>query len=307
MAALIREDEIDFAQYMDDSDPKAKMRPASAYRERVKARFALGFQYVGNPAPWGKTEDKIRFREGETTLWAGENGSGKSLILGQVVLGFMRAQKRCAIASFEMKPETTLQRACRQASQGDKPTEAFIDQFHDWTDGRLWLYDHQGQIDPGRMLAVCRYAHRELQIRHLVIDSVMKVIRGEDDYNAQKDFVDAVTAIGRDTGMHMHLVAHLRKGDGSGKPGGKADVKGSGSITDQVDNVVIVWRNKVKEQRRSDESEDGKNPPDAMLIVDKQRNGEWEGRINLWFHKPSQQYVAAPDDPPQMFVAAGLL
>jgi twinkle protein len=303
VAAVIREDDIDFGEYMAETDPKAKMRPASAYRDRVKQRLIHGVKFVGTPAPWAKTEDKIRFREGETTLWAGVNGSGKSLLLGQVILGFMRGQKRCAIASFEMKPETTLQRMCLQASQGGKPSEMFIDRFHDWTDGRLWLYDHQGQIRPEQMLAVCRFAHRELQIKHVVIDSLMKVIRGEDDYNAQKDFIDAITAIGRDTGMHLHIVHHLRKGDGSGRPGSKDDVKGSGSITDQVDNVVIVWRNKAK---KAEESEDGKNPPDAMMIVDKQRNGEWEGRINLWFDPDSTQYLGSPDDRAQEFIG-GLL
>ncbi len=28
-----------------------------------------------------------------------------------------------------------------------------------------------------------------------------------------------------------------------------------------------------------------------MLICDKQRNGEWEGRIALWYDKDSQQFV----------------
>jgi hypothetical protein len=28
-----------------------------------------------------------------------------------------------------------------------------------------------------------------------------------------------------------------------------------------------------------------------MLIVDKQRNGEWEGRIGLWFVPEALQYV----------------
>lgn len=300
MAAVIERNDVDFRRYLAETEPAAKMRPASAYRDRVKARFAKGVQHIGMPAPWGKTEDKIRFREGEVTVWAGVNGSGKSLLLGQVVMGFMRSRQRCAIASFEMQPETTLQRMCRQASQGERPTDAFVDAFHDWSDGRLWIYDHRGQIDPRHMLAVCRYAHHELRIRHLVIDSLMKVVRGEDDYNGQKDFVNDLCAIAGDTGMHIHLVHHMRKDDGSGKPGGKADLKGSGSITDQVDNVVIVWRNKGKEHAAPKEGSE--NPPDAMMIVDKQRNGEWEGRINLWFDRASMQYLEGPESRPAEFV-----
>lgn len=302
MASVIREDDIDFGQYMAETEVRAKMRPASAYRDVVRQRFAIGIQHVGQSMPWGKTEDKIRFRKGEVTLWAGVNGSGKSLLQGQVTMGFMRANRRCAIASFEMKPETTLQRMCRQASQGEHPTDHFIDEFHDWTDGRLWLYDHRGRIDVGHMLAVCRFAHEQLQIDHLVIDSLMKVVRGEDDYNGQKDFVDALCSIAGDTGMHIHLVHHMRKGDGSNRPGGKDAIKGSGSITDQVDNVIVVWRNKAKEQAREDDDHVEEGKPDAMMIVEKQRNGEWEGAIGLWYHRASQQFLGSPTDHPTEFV-----
>jgi twinkle protein len=43
--------------------------------------------------------------------------------------------------------------------------------------------------------------------------------------------------------------------------------------------VLTVWRNKRKES----DPERHRHEPDAMLICDKQRNGEWEGRIGLWF------------------------
>jgi twinkle protein len=39
----------------------------------------------------------------------------------------------------------------------------------------------------------------------------MKCVSGEDDYNAQKAFVDQITALARDEDMHIHLVHHIRK------------------------------------------------------------------------------------------------
>jgi hypothetical protein len=105
------------------------------------------------------------------------------------------------------------------------------------------------------------------------------------DYTAQKHFIDQICSIARDTGMHVHLVAHSKKKADEFSPPGKMDVKGSGSITDQVDNVITVWRNKKKEQ----EAEQGRftSDPDALMICDKQRNGEWEGKVALWFNKES--------------------
>jgi twinkle protein len=84
----------------------------------------------------------------------------------------------------------------------------------------------------------------------------------------------------------------MRKGDDENHVGGKFDLKGSGAITDQVDNVFIVWRNKRKALERQQNGVVDESIPDAALVCEKQRNGDWEGRIGLWFHPDSNQYVA---------------
>ena len=38
---------------------------------------------------------------------------------------------------------------------------------------------------------------------------------------------------------------------------------------------------------------------DALLIVDKHRHGDWEGRIPLWFDRGSQSYVEAYGEAPR--------
>lgn len=113
----------------------------------------------------------------------------------------------------------------------------------------------------------------------------------------------------RDTGQHIHLVTHSRKLKNEAEPPGKYDVRGSGSITDQVDNVVIVWRNKPKEEAISAnkatlEVADG---PDCVLIVEKQRHFEWEGRIGLWYDRAAMTYLQHPDDRPQALDVSGAL
>jgi hypothetical protein len=62
----------------------------------------------------------------------------------------------------------------------------------------------------------------------------------------------------------------------------------------------MLWRNKPKEeanQANIDDSERGDNEktdsPDACLRVVKQRHGEWEGPIWLWFDAGSLQYLPA--------------
>ena len=40
--------------------------------------------------------------------------------------------------------------------------------------------------------------------------------------------------------------------------------------------------------------------PDTLLICDKQRNGEWEGTIGLWYERNSQQFVPNPGEGPMV-------
>jgi twinkle protein len=119
----------------------------------------------------------------------------------------------------------------------------------------------------------------------------MKCVRGEDDYNGQKSFVDELTACARDYSVHIHLVAHLKKGETDERLPTRMDIKGSGAISDLVDNVLIVWRNKKKERDIEAGRQVNEGDPDSVLICDKQRNGDWEGRIKLWYNKTSLKFA----------------
>lgn len=296
---MITPDTFDFRAYMVESEPKAKVISADVWTEELVDSIRNGHAVTGAKLPWAKTHDHLRFRPGEVTVWQGVNGHGKSQLLGMACIAFAAQAERICIASFEMKPLSTLKRMLRQVSMNERPSEAMARTFGEWTKGKVWLYDQQGTVKPEMIYAVIRYCSAELGIKHIVIDSLMKCVRGEDDYNAQKDFVDMLTSLARDHQVHIHIVHHVRKGENEEKPPGKMDSKGSGSISDQVDQFLTVWRNKAKEKARDQCSrmdtplpEKFANAPDAMLICDKNRHGEWEGGIALWFHPESLQYVA---------------
>lgn len=287
---LVRDD-IDFSAYMRETDPAHKVKNAADFEEGVIDYYHNGGALNGAQLPWPKAGNLIRFRPGEMTLWSGFGGHGKSLVLGQFALAMAARDIRTGIASLEMKPVITLARMCRQAVMNERPSLEAIRRFHAKTDGRLWLYDHQGSVNRSVVLAVIRYCADKLKCQHFILDSLMKCGIGEDDYTDQKNFVDDLTVVARDLGIHVHLVAHSKKGKDELSPPGKMDIKGSGSMADQVDNVIAVWKNKQKEL----DIENGKGgvleQPDCLLLVEKQRNGEWEGRIKLWFDKGSQQFM----------------
>jgi twinkle protein len=126
---------------------------------------------------------------------------------------------------------------------------------------------------------------------------MMKLVRGEDDFNGQKDLVDALCDVAKETKMHIHLVHHIRKGGETNRIAEKKDIKGSGVITDLADNVILIARNKLKEKDTEQNQIADNSQPDTFLITAKQRNGDWEGTLGLWFDRSSQQFTESFNQP----------
>ncbi len=285
---VLVDDDIDFDYYMRETEPGAKVRPAGEYLDQVMHLLAPAAEQRPR-ARLPFSNSNMVFRPGEVTVWAGFNSSGKSMLQGQVMGHFASEGEKVCIASFEMKPAQTLFRMVRQVLGTAVPRKADVADLLAAWDGRLWLYDQQGSLVPDRILAVIRYCAKELGVTQMAVDSLMKCVRGEDDYNGQKDFVNALTVAARDYATHIHLVHHMRKGDIEKMPN-RMDVRGGAAIVDHVDNVLLLWRNEAKEKRRDAGEPVNPQDVDALLICDKHRNGEWQGRQKLWFDKLSMRF-----------------
>lgn len=281
-------------------DPE-ELKHTATYTENVIEYFAEGPNTKGTPLPWAKTAVNMRLRLGEVSVWAGMNGHGKSQVLGHIVGHSIGQGQRWCIASMEFTPVTLLARMYRQISAQSQPTPALCRGFVlDYLDGKLFLFDVRGTAKAKRILEVFEYAHRRYGCTHFLIDSLAKCGFGEDDYNGQKAFVDTLADFALKNTIHIHLVCHSRKGQNEDSPPDKMDVKGSGAITDLVDNAFIVWRNKKKERHLANIHDSQKKAllqadPDCLLTCCKQRHGEWEGGISLWFDKASLQYLEGPE------------
>ena len=260
-------------------------------------------EYLENPPsangatmPWQNTHDKLRFRPGEVTLYGGINGHGKSLIVGQIAMGLVAQDQKVMIISLEMKPAATLARMCVQCCQSEKPSQAYISEWMAAVTHNLRVVAHEGMADPELIYACVRYAHA-IGYQHVVIDNLMHCVAGTDDYNAQKNFVvrlHELAMMGDGKGLHIHLVHHIRKMEDELKMPGKFDLHGGISVTNAVDQCVIVYRNRIKEKkcRELNPTQDALDMPDCMLSVVKNREGQWEGVIPLWFVPGCKQFVA---------------
>jgi twinkle protein len=289
-------DSFNFRQYQAVVKPNADVLKVSQL-DLVDAFY--GDHNQGDALPWAKA-DGMRFRPGECSLWPGISGHGKTQICTQFAFHLAMTGKRVGIVSLEMRPVTTMARMARMVCGSATPTEQWLRSFTKWADDKIFLMGTQGFCQPDRVLDFCRYISAKAGVSHVFIDNLTKVIRSEDDLNATKVFVDDLCTLARDLKIHVHLVAHVRKPESEHKIPEKHELRGSSSSVDQADNVIMVWRHKRKEEELANPKLDPvkrgewEAKPDTLLVVQKQRNGDWEGKIGLYLHRASMWFGETP-------------
>jgi twinkle protein len=264
----------------------------------------------GYRLPFGKLRQKIVFRPGEMTIWAGATGAGKSQIISHASVAWGDQGARICIASLETKPPQLMRRMVKQAGNVDRPTEPFIREIMEWMNGWAWVFDLVGKSPIKRLLEVFEYARARYGCDIFVVDSLMRLGVGSEDYEGQERAVYQIVSWATANNVHVHLVAHSRKADrtATGVPGSE-DIKGASEIGSNAFNILSVWRNKALEDEikqfedavaRHEPEADEKlqaiaGKPTVILNISKQRNGDFEGKCGLWFNQATYQYRSAED------------
>jgi len=255
------------------------------------------YSISGIKLPWSKTYNKIRLRTAEISIWAGVNSHGKSVSLSHVVVDSVSQGEKVCLASMEMKPRKLGRKMYQQVLGSEKPDVFAGQHIMEFLSDKVWLFEVYGTAKAIRILEVFEYARKRYGISLFIIDSLAKCGYGEDDYNGQKGFVDRLAEFAGKNNVHVILVVHMRKKEDEVKVPGKMDIKGTGAISDMVDNVFIWWRNKKKELAGIPSNE-----ADAILNCVKQRETGEEQSYGLFFHKQSCQFLDNQDEPPKQYI-----
>jgi twinkle protein len=254
----------------------------------------------GYSIPYGKLDGKVQFRPGDLSLWTGASGSGKSQILSDCCPHWITEGARICMASFEMPPPQTLRRMVKQAGNVDRPTEEYLRAVLEYLDHGLLLYEKVGKSGVGPLLEIFDYARAKYGCDMFVIDSLMRLGIASDDYAGQEKAVYQIVDWTLQHNVHTHLVAHARKAEkGSGAPETE-DVKGASEIASNAANILAVWRNRrLEEEIQVAENEAIRqslmDKPGVILNVAKQRHGDFEGKVGLWFDKATYRYASSHD------------
>jgi twinkle protein len=281
-------------------DPEGLRRAASFEDKIVRLFYPPQGAPEGYSVPYAGLYGKLLFRPAEITLWSGDTGSGKSQVISDCTPKWIQDGSRVCLASLEMKPEQSLKRMIKQTGGVDRPTLEFLHEILAWLDRGLLLYDRVGKASIEALLEVFDYARAKYGCDQFVIDSFMRLGIPGDDYNAQEAAIFKLVNWAVETNVHLHLVAHSRKpGKDRGVPD-SADVKGAMEIGANAFNIITVFRNRKIEELAA--SANGGDPPDmtdepgVTLNVAKQRNGDFEGKVNLYFSRKTYQYFSPADN-----------
>jgi twinkle protein len=281
-------------------DPEGLRRAASFEDKIVRLFYPPQGAPEGYSVPYAGLYGKLLFRPAEITLWSGDTGSGKSQVISDCTPKWIQNGSRVCLASLEMKPEQSLKRMIKQTGGFDRPTLEFLHEILAWLDRGLLLYDRVGKASIEALLEVFDYARAKYGCDQFVIDSFMRLGIPGDDYNAQEAAIFKLVNWAVETNVHLHLVAHSRKpGKDRGVPD-SADVKGAMEIGANAFNIITVFRNRKIEELAA--SANGGDPPDmtdepgVTLNVAKQRNGDFEGKVNLYFSRKTYQYFSPADN-----------
>ena len=272
-----------------------------------------GLGEPGLPMPFSRLEGKLRFRPGELTVWTGASGHGKSQVLSHAAVHWGKEGAKVCIASLEMAPRQFLKRMVKQAGNVDRPTIPYIRHIMGWMNDWLLVFNLVGKSGVTHILEVFDYARARYGCTEFVIDSLMRLGVGSEDYEGQEKAVFEIVnwAVSRE--VHVHLVAHSRKADkdSKGTPPETEDIKGASEIGSNAFNIISIWRNRKLEDElkaaiegaeRGDaaaklKAAELEDLPGVVLNVAKQRNGDWEGKCGLWFSQSTYQYRSRDDSP----------
>lgn len=322
-----------------------KVKNAGEFENALVDEWLNKHLETGLQLPWDFPDFCIR--PGELTIWTGIEKSGKTTLLGFGLMALMAQGERAMVCSFETKSSKTMKKFSRQASGKLLFDKKIVDRCTDsaalatyretatgeiretarWLAKNLWLYDHTGIAQWRTVIEDMRWARRRHGITQFILDNFMRLGFVKDDYPQQAECVTALAALAMELDIHIHLVVHQNKSEGTkGGAGGKRSISGAFEIIANAHNIVEVQRdvnkgekvsevfqdyaiNRITLKERDDKLAALNAVPDGKFILHAQREGEQQNASKyLWFLWESQQYVSHPKGHPEhavlRFVAA---
>lgn len=220
-------------------------------------------------------------RKGEVTVVTADTGAGKTTFCTQLMVNCAMQGISVWINSWEMKPETTmrklasiiLRRPMKVCNFNDHENE----QFDEWA-SRYRVYINPNTIGTDiNSLAKQLVQAKQLGIEIVMLDHLDYLVNSKKEklHEAIDETVKRLHELAFALGMHFLLICHPRQSSGGGEEVGMHGLKGSSSIKQYADNIIILHR-----CARTDPQSD---PNKVKIRVAKNRMFGIEGNTYLFY------------------------
>lgn len=288
--------DLDGVNLEDYAQTKHELKSPAGYTTALMDHFESDPNEAGCYLSWPASH-ALKFRPGEITLWSGANFAGKSALLTNAMLYWLRGysdkKEKFLLISPEFSPVMNLARLVQQicAKLPGQITGPDVIAAMAWLEGKILIYDVVGSVEIDDICNLISFAKAEHQVTGVILDNmtVLQLPHGGDVNQAQGELMTRLVEITRTTGVHLHAVCHTRK-PAAGEQVSRYSIRGSSILSDLADNILCVERNEDKERALGDDKlsdekrEIWSKSCDNLLHCLKQRHGSaWVGNVKLFF------------------------
>lgn len=203
----------------------------------------------GYSSGWRNIDQYLHgLRRGEVTVITADTGVGKTTFCTQLMVNCAMQGIPGWINSWEMRPETVVRKLASIVLRRPMKYQAFNDheneQFDEWC-SRYRIYINPNTIGTDvNALAKELYDAKQLGVEIVMLDHLDYLVnsRKEKHHEAIDETVKRLHTLAFDLGMHFLLICHPRQSGAPGEEIGIHSLKGSSSIKQYADNVLVLHR-----------------------------------------------------------------
>lgn len=256
-----------------------------SYRKEIDKGYSTGWRCL----------DKYLqgLRKGEVTVVTADTGSGKTTFCTQLMVNCAMQGIPVWINSWEMRPETTMRKLAsivlRRPMKLQNFTEHENEQFDEWGE-RYKVYINPNTIGTDiNSLADQLIIAKSLGVQIVMLDHLDYLVnfRKEKLHEAIDETVKRLHELAFSLSMHFLLICHPRQSATSSEEVGIHSLKGSSSIKQYADNVIIL--------HRSARTNAQDNPNKLKIRIAKNRMFGVEGLTYLYYQPLWDGYVELKD------------
>lgn len=187
-------------------------------------------------------------RKGEVTVVTADTGAGKTTFCTQLMVNCAMQNIPVWINSWEMKPETIMRKLAsivlRRPMKYQSFTEHENEQFDEWC-SRYKVYINPNTIGTDiHSLGHQLYEAKKLGVEIVLLDHLDYLVSNHKEklHEAIDETVKRLHELAFDLNMHFLLICHPRQTGAASEEVGIHSLKGSSSIKQYADNVIVLHR-----------------------------------------------------------------